>query len=199
MIASTNRLYKDLAWLWKLWGDPHKEYAEYSNYVMQNLQHLYPKRIESILVLGCGGGKNVFTVKKFGRTIGLDISPDMLNLAKQLNPEVDFVCADMRTFSLGSTFDAIFIDDAVSYMISEEDLSQLFTCCINHLKPGGVLSVSPDKTTENFQNNATETFRSIPHSQYPDTEIVYIVNDYDPDADDNTYETTFLYLIRQNG
>ena len=193
------RLYNELSWIWELWGDPKTEYALFSSYLYKNLQAIARKKIESILVLGCGGGKNVFTLKTHAHTTGLDLSPDMLKLARKLNPGCDFVLADMRTFDLGKTYDAIVVDDAVSYMLSEDDLTALFASCYKHLEPNGVLSVGPDICKENFVQNRCDVFHSISHPDYPGTQIVYITNDYDPNPEDNTYETSFIYLIRQNG
>ena len=45
-------------------------------------------------------------------------------------------------------FDAIVIDDGVSYMTSREDLARLFRAAYGHLELGGVMIVSPDKTKE---------------------------------------------------
>ncbi len=196
---SNAKLYHELSWIWELWGDPKTEYAQYSNYLYKNLQAIAPGAINSILVIGCGGGKNVYTLKDYAQTTGLDLSPEMLKLAKKLNPTCDFVLADMRNFELGKTFDAIVIDDGVSYMLSEEDLSDLFDTCFKHLNQHGILSVGTDICKENFVQNRCEVFHSIPHPDYPDTQIVYITNDYDPDPADNTFETSFVYLIRQNG
>ena len=64
-----------------------------------------------------------------------------------------------------------------------------------HLKPGGVLVSTADVTTETFQQNST----SIETSARAGLEVTFIENVYDPDPDDEHYETTIVYLIREQG
>ncbi|MBN1355993.1 class I SAM-dependent methyltransferase [bacterium] len=196
---SLNRLYDDLAWLWPIWGDPEAEYRFYCDHVSA-LFHKYAKRnVHSVLNVGCGGGKNAFNLKREFDVTGLDISPEMLKLAKKLNPECRFVQADMRCFELGQCYDAILIDDAVAYMITEEDLRSVFRSAYRHLASGGVMITGPDDTTETFRQNSTEIFRSGLSLTPPGIEVTYIVNDYDPVPEDTWYESVMVFLIRENG
>jgi SAM-dependent methyltransferase len=48
------------------------------------------------LDLGCGAGRHVPFLSGRQRTIGLDLSPWLLDVARQNNPETPFVRADMR-------------------------------------------------------------------------------------------------------
>jgi SAM-dependent methyltransferase len=116
------RLYTDLAWLWPLWGDHETEYAQYCEYLLRLFDQHARRPLESLLVISCGGGKNVYSLKKRYRVTGLDLSPVMLELAAGLNPECEFVEGDMRHFALGRRFDAILLDDGVSHMTSRADL-----------------------------------------------------------------------------
>jgi trans-aconitate methyltransferase len=68
-----------------------------------------------LLDIGCGGGKNVLNLKRQFAVTGVDLSSAMLAQAKELNPECMFVQGDMRTFRLDRTFDAVLMDDALSY------------------------------------------------------------------------------------
>src|SRR5512137_2475281 len=97
---NTLRLYDDLAWLWPIWGSP-EEYADYCNHVTQVIRKHAAIPVISLLDIGCGGGKNAFNLKHCYHVTGLDLSPRMLELARQLNPECEFLHGDMRTFDLG--------------------------------------------------------------------------------------------------
>lgn len=79
----------------------------------------------------------------------------------------------------------------------EEDLERSFSEAFKHLAPGGVLAFSIDATRENFQNQRTQVFQSVPSAMYPDTEVTYITNDYL--VAESRVENTFIYLIRQGG
>jgi len=52
-------------------------------------------------------------------------SEPMQALSRALNPECEHVLGDMRTLRLGRAFDVAFVQDAVMYMTSEEDLLAL--------------------------------------------------------------------------
>ena len=78
------RLHDDLAWLWPIWGAA-EEYADYCSHVMRLIREHTQIPVHSLLNIGCGGGKNVFNLKEHCEVTGLDISPRMLSLAKELN------------------------------------------------------------------------------------------------------------------
>jgi len=123
----------------------------------------------------------------------------MLNLARELNPEGTFLPGDMRDCSLGREFDAILVDDAISYMISRAELAAVFQTAYRHLRVGGVMVVSPDDTTETFQQNRTRVSYAEAAAKPAHLDVVFIENDYDPDPADETYEGTIIYLIREAG
>lgn len=195
------RLYSDLSWLWTLWGDykAGSGYEQYCSFIIEKANRLKQRELKTLLDLGCGGGKNLYTLKRHYACTGLDISEDMLKLAAELNPECTLVQADMRSFDLDRKFDFIFIDDAITYMLTRLDLEQVFIQAYNHLEPGGIMIVTPDDTTESFQQNYTQVFHSIPSVRYPDTEVVYITNSYCRDTSSEQSECVFLYLIRNKG
>ena len=194
----TFRLYSDLAWLWPIWGDP-SEYADYGEHVVRLANKHSRIPVRSLLNIACGGGKNVANLKRHYDVTGVDLSPAMLELARELNPDCEFLQGDMRTLALGRTFDAILMDDGISYMASPADLTAAFANAFRHLKPGGVMVVVPDDTTETFVQNRTVTTPAKGRTRQSNAEVVFIENDYDPDPTDGHYEGTIVYLIRENG
>ncbi len=191
---TTNHLYNDLAWLWPVWGDA-ADYADYCRHVTGLIRQHAGRRVSTLLDIGCGGGKNILNLKKEYTVTGMDLSPVMLAQAKQLNPECAFFQGDMRSFSHDQTFDAILMDDAISYMNCRKDFEVAFRTAHAHLKPGGVMVVTADVTKETFQQNHTTT---TPASR-DGLEVVFVENVYDPDPTDDQYETTIVYLIRDHG
>jgi len=198
MTKKINRLYADLAWLWPLWGDP-SEYALYCENATRLIKKYAQREVCMLLNVCCGGGKNVFNLKKHFAVTGLDISPDMLNLARKLNPECRFIQADMRTFSLPEKYDSILIDDGVAYMTTEADLRAAFERAYAHLNPGGVMFVGPDDTKETFVQNRTLVSYSTSSAKPAHIEVVFIENDFDPDPEDTAYDAVQIYIIRENG
>ena len=199
IVENTWHLYTDLAWLWPLWGDPHEEYADYCRHVAGLIERHARRPARTLLDIGCGGGKNVLNLKGTFSVTGVDLSPAMLAQARALNPESTFVHGDMRTFRLGGTFDAVLMDDAISYMTSLADLVAALGNASAHLNPGGVLVVTPDVTTETFQQNKTVATPATGMDPQSGLDVVFVENAYDPDPSDEQYDATILYLIRDCG
>lgn len=194
-MQNTHRLYTDLAWLWPLWGDANTEYAHYCQHVSALIRQYAPGPTNTLLDIGCGGGKNILNLKLDFQVTGLDLSPNMLAQAQALNPQCTFVQGDMRTFRLDQIFDAVLMDDAISHMHCRDDFIAAFRTAYHHLKVGGVLIATPDVTTETFPQNRTTSTPACGDG----VEVVFVENVYDPDPTDEHYETTILYLIREHG
>lgn len=194
MRKGVNRLYNDLSWLWPFWGDV-EEYRRESELFARLIKQYAHIEVRSLLDMGCGGGKNAFHLKKHFEVTGIDISEPMLSLAKKLNPECTFLIEDMRKFNLNRQFDSVFINDSVTYMITKEELLNAFQSAYMHLRAGGVMITYPDHCKDTFHQNKTE----VSSSKTDTMVITFIENNYDSIPDDDTYETTFIFLIRENG
>lgn len=188
------RLYGDLAWTWPIISPP-EDYVEEAETFCRAIQQHAHLEVKTLLDLGCGGGHNDHTLKQHFRVTGVDLSESMLALARRLNPEVTYRCADMRTVRLGHLFDAALIADSIDYMLTADELRAAFETAFVHLKPGGVFCTYAEVTRERFRQNSTG---HSTHAQ-DDVEITFIENYYDPDPTDTTYEMTFVYLIRRGG
>lgn len=141
------RLYSDLAPWFHLLTHPsdYAEEAAFSTRVFEAASVTAPR---TLLELGSGGGNNASHMKaRFTLTL-TDISPEMLALSRGINPECEHIQGDMRTLRLGRAFDCVFIHDAIEYMITPADLRATLDTAFVHTKPGGVLLVTPDCTSE---------------------------------------------------
>jgi SAM-dependent methyltransferase len=190
----TRLLYNQLAWIWPIMSPPEdymEEAVEYLDYLIRFSR--IP--VQTLLDLGCGGGHNDWTLKKHVQVTGIDISKDMLASARRLNPECRYLEGDMRTVRLGEDFYAVLLHDSVNYMQTPEDLKAALRTCWEHLKLGGVMLTVVEVTPERFKQH------KISYSTHSkgNVEVTFIEHYYDPDPEDTTYESTFIYLIRKNG
>jgi SAM-dependent methyltransferase len=190
------RMYDDLAWLWPLMGQPEVEdwIAEAQEFV--DAIHKYARiQVKTLLNLGCGGGKNDYTLKKYFAVTGVDISERMLVNARRLNPEIEYSVGDMRTARLGKMFDAVMIGDSIDYMLTEDDLRAAFFTAFTHLKSGGVFCTYAEVTRERFRQNETKC------STYArgEIDIAFFENSYDSDPTDTIYEYACVWLIHRAG
>ncbi|MFC2164454.1 class I SAM-dependent methyltransferase [Acidobacteriota bacterium] len=192
------RLYGDLAWLWPLWEDVSIYEHETELYV-ELIKNQTKNDVRTVLDIGCGGGKHSYWLKKHFTVTGIDISEAMLSNAKKLNPECEFLYGDMRDFDLDRQFDSIFLNDSILHMANRTDLTVTFQNAYRHLKTGGIMICFAEYTRESFQQNATSVSRAQSRLKPPNLEITFIENLYDPDPEDDCFEYTLLYLIRESG
>lgn len=188
------RLYNDLAWTFPIIS-PLDHYLEETQLFCNIIREHSKIPLKTLLHLGCGGGHNDYIFKKYFQVTGIDKSAAMLKLAKELNPEVNYLCEDMRTVQLGHFFDTVVAIDSIAYILTVEDLRKVFTTAFSHLKSGGVFMFIAEDTKENFKQNNTTSYTNSKQG----VEITFIDNRYDPDTTDTSYESTFIYLVRRNG
>lgn len=137
-LAAMTKLYSDLAYLYDALYQTFIDYeAEFRLY--QNC--FSPFNAKSVLEIGCGSGHlaSRFTAAGYGYT-GVDLSPQMLDLARQRCPAARFELADMRTIQLNQTFDAVLITArSLSYILTNAEVLGTFRQLAGHLTPTGTL------------------------------------------------------------
>jgi len=95
-----------------------------------------------LLDVGCGTGKSFIPMLAWGwDTIGCDISPAMLELAREKAGDgVQLAVADMRELPRFGEFDLVWaLDDAVNYLLSIDELVQALEGMRENLAPTGLL------------------------------------------------------------
>ena len=143
-------MYSDLAPWFHLLTHP-SDYWDEAAFVTRVVDDVGDGEATTLLELGSGGGNNASHLKaRFDCTL-TDLSPEMLALSRTLNPECEHLEGDMRTLRLGRTFDVVFIHDAISYLTTEDDLRAAIETAAVHVRPGGVVILTPDATTEIFK------------------------------------------------
>ena len=96
----------------------------------------------SLLDVACGTGHHLQYLGRWFEAEGLDLDPGLLEIARERVPDVELHEADMRTFDLGKTFDAVTcLFSSIAYVRSEDELRATFANMAGHLSPGGVLVV----------------------------------------------------------
>jgi len=191
LLAKQNLLYTDLADWWPLCSAP-AEYQEESRIFREVLLANSPTSPMTLLELGSGGGNNASHLKKNFRLTLVDLSARMLAVSRALNPECEHIQGDMRTVRLGRPFDAVFIHDAIDYMVTLDQLRRAITTAFVHCRPGGVALFVPDWTSEHFQ----ETTSYGGHDSGT-RGLRYLEWTRDPDPHDGRYTLCMSYLLRQ--
>jgi SAM-dependent methyltransferase len=122
-------------------------YAGIKNYAAeaQDLHEVVQARrpgARSLLDVACGTGAHLRHLRQWYEVAGIDADAGMLAQARRQLPGVSLVEADMRSFQLGRTFDAVVcLFSSIGYMASTADLQAAVASMASHLAPGGVLVV----------------------------------------------------------
>ncbi|MCY3801061.1 MAG: class I SAM-dependent methyltransferase [Chloroflexi bacterium] len=193
MTSERPRLYSDLACWFHLLTAPcdYREEAEFNG---SRIIEAASGPVDTVLELGSGGGNNAFHMKhRFTLTLS-DLSPEMLDASRQINPELEHIQGDMRSLRIaGAQFDAVFVHDAVSYLTSEADVRAMAATAAYHCRPRGSVLVVPDHVREHF------TPPYVQHGGHDGPNgrgMRYVMWTTDPDPSDSTYLADFAYLLR---
>lgn len=181
-------LYGRLASWWPLLSDP-AEYAEEAARYRELLEAAGAAPGSSVLELGCGGGNNASHLKAAFRMTLTDLSAEMLETSRRLNPECEHARGDMRTLDLGRTFDGVFVHDAIDYMTTEADLAAAIATASAHCRPGGAFVIAADHVEETFEP-------STDHGGHDAGERSLRYLEWTHDRDGTTYVVDYAYLLR---
>jgi ubiquinone/menaquinone biosynthesis C-methylase UbiE len=107
---------------------------------------------KALLDVACGTGHHIGFLKLKYEVEGLDLEPQLLDVARQRNPGVQFHQGDMTDFQLPSAFDVITcLFSAIGYVQTESRLKQALKSMRDHLEPGGVILVEPWFSPETYK------------------------------------------------
>ena len=127
----------------------HQDYAGQAHRVHQLIQANKRSPGNRLLDVACGTGLHLEQWQGDYEVAGLDISEEMLTVARERLPNVPLHAANMADFRLGARFDAITcLFSSIGHMLSEELLRQAIATMAGHLEPGGVLVVEGWLTPE---------------------------------------------------
>ena len=131
-------LYTKLAYLY------HEMYQNLFDY--QKDFECYHQRLQqygcrSISEIGCGSGNlAAYFVANGYAYQGLDASPDMLEIAREIEPAATYILGDMRSLEMADEFDAILITGrSFSYLNTNWDVLNTLKGINRALHPEGLL------------------------------------------------------------
>ncbi len=164
-----------------------KDYAAEARYVVDALRQYRPGA-EGVLELGCGTGRYMEQFQRMGlRVHGVDLSPDMLELARaRCGVAAEFTCGDVAELRLSKKFDAVVaLFHVVNYMASDAKLDGFFRVAAEHVAPGGlllfdfwygpgVLSDPPVVRVKRVSDEAMEVLRISEPVLHPNENVVEV-------------------------
>ncbi len=98
----------------------------------------------TLLDVACGTGEHARFFKQRFAVEGVDISPDMLALARRKNPDLRFFLGDMRDFELNGRYDVITcLFSSIGYLLTLEEVGQAVGNMKRHLNERGLILIEP--------------------------------------------------------
>lgn len=118
-----------------------KDYAKEARDIHELIQRRFP-HARTLLDVACGTGGHLVHLRRDYDVTGVDADPAMLGQARTRLPGVPLVEADMRSFRLNRSFDAVTcLFSSIGYMTTVDELDAAAANMAGHLNPGGVLIV----------------------------------------------------------
>ena len=135
-----------------LYRQTGKNYPQECRIIKSLLKEYSKIELHRILDLACGTGLHLYYLKNDFYVEGLDNNPDMLNAARQRNPEAKFYWQDMVDFQTGQIYDAIIcMFGSAGYVKTYDNLVLMAQSAHRHLKSGGVFLLEPWLSPENYK------------------------------------------------
>jgi SAM-dependent methyltransferase len=112
--------------------------TEMACYIRRLIRRHKPKA-RTLLELACGTGAILKILAKSYEVAGLDVSPQMLSLARKKLPHVRFYRKDMVSFELAIKFDVIIcVFDSINHVLKFADWQKIFRNAARHLEENGL-------------------------------------------------------------
>lgn len=122
---------------------PTQDYESASTQLRELIKRRHPSA-RSLLDVACGTGRHIALLGDDFDVEGIDISADMLAVARERCPDVGLHEADMRTFRLGRRFDIVAcLFSSIAYVASFEELMTTVANLRDHTEHGGLLVLEP--------------------------------------------------------
>jgi len=187
------KLYGELADWWPLFSHPD-HYVDEAAWILETFRRTLGRPPDDILELGSGGGNTASHMSRHTSMTLVDLSPAMLAVSRRLNPHCRHVEGDMRSLRLHTTFDAVFIHDAIMYMTTADDLVAALATAREHLRPDGALMVLPDHVAETFEPKVATGGRDA--SEGRGRGLRYIEWTHAPACGASVYTADYAILLR---
>jgi len=169
-----------------------KEYAAHVRNPKDSVYHAYYEKPamyallpdlkgKTVISIGCGSGEDSVHLRRQGaeRSIGIDISDEMIGIAKESYPECEFHVMNMENIDFpDSSFDFAYSSLAIHYV---QDWSNVFAYVYRILKPGSSFLFScghPLRFAMDENENGEYLTRTLEIRENTETHEFLIKGDY---------------------
>ena len=129
-----------------------KDYDASSKAIRRLIQQHNPNA-KTLLDAACGTGKHIEILQEYYYVEGLDISPELLEIARKRCPRLTFHLGNLMNFKLNRKFDIITcLFGSIGYLTTIESVESAIAGMADHLQADGILIIEPWLSPEKFWN-----------------------------------------------
>jgi SAM-dependent methyltransferase len=170
-----------------------KDYRVESEIIKNTVKQFEKKPSKTLLDVGCGTGEHLRYLSRAFRCKGIDVSKEMIKIAKTKVTDAEFKIADMVDFRLKEKFDVIIcLFGSIGYVQTFENLVKTFTNFHNHLSSEGLTLVEPWVFKKDFRKG------NVSIDTYEDDKIK-LVRMGTSELSSSHWLVHFHYLIGKDG
>lgn len=137
--------YYDLIYQWM-------DYRGESEFIEMAVERYKTSEGAELLDVACGTGGHAHYLNESFQVTGFDINPEMLSIAQEKLPEMEFIHGDMKEMKLEREFDVIIcLFSAINYNTNLNELYETIKRFYDHLKLGGIFIFDLGFCTENWE------------------------------------------------
>jgi SAM-dependent methyltransferase len=144
---------------------------------------------KTLLDVACGTGIHLELLKDDYELEGLDLDPEMIQIARDRLSEVQIHQGDMRSFELAKRFDVVLcLFSSIGYVPDPASLNEAIAQMARHLESGGLLIVEPWLSPDQWETNSL-------HAIFVDEPDIKIARISDSALEGRTSVLNFHHLV----
>jgi len=129
-----------------------KDYETEANFFIGLIKKYKKSRGKKLLDVACGTGEHIKYLKKNFDCEGIDLSVELIKIAKEKNPNLEFNVQNMKKLDLKKKFDVItLLFSSIAYLKNKNEIIKTLKKFYNHLEVGGVLIIETLYLKESFK------------------------------------------------
>lgn len=186
------QLYKKFAKYYdKLYSE--KDYEKEVEFIEWAIKNHKKSKGKWLLDVACGTGGHAILLKKKYTVYGIDISSEMLKIARKKVKGVKFSKGDMKKLDLKEKFDVIIcMFSSINYNTDYKELERTLRNFYSHLKKGGVVIFDLGFFKENWMEGKV-WIDTIVDS---DLQLVRMTESHDSGG---VFNAKFVFLVKDKG